>query len=113
MMSVFEVTTRISPKWLERKTKHELASIIFANIDRIDLFASASNSECDQSVLSAAAPQMYEALKAYEALEDQRMYCEECEDQLERAPETCGECFPFAYDARCKIRAVIAKVEGK
>ena len=64
-------------------------------------------------MLSAAAPQMYEALKAYEALEDQRMHCEECEDQLERAPETCGECFPFADDARCKIRAVIAKVEGK
>ena len=63
--------------------------------------------------LIAAAPEMYEALKAYEALENQRDHCEDREDRLETAPEACGECFPFADDARCKIRAVIAKVEGK
>jgi hypothetical protein len=63
--------------------------------------------------LIAAAPEMYEALKAYEALENQRMNCDECGDQLERSPEACGECFPFADDARCKIRAVIAKIEVK
>ena len=62
--------------------------------------------------LIAAAPEMYEALKAYEALDSQRMNCEECDEQLERAPEVCGECFPFADDARCKMRVVIAKVEG-
>lgn len=38
-MSIIEVTTRISHKWLERKHKHELASIIMANLDRINLFA--------------------------------------------------------------------------
>ena len=112
-MSVFEITTRIRPKWLERKTKHELASIIFANIDRVDLFANAAYLECDESVLSAAAAEMYVALKAYEALENQRNRCEECEDQEERAPEACGECFPYADDARSKIRKVIAKVEGR
>ena len=41
-MSTFEVTTRISHKWLERKSKRELASIIMANLDRIDLFADQS-----------------------------------------------------------------------
>jgi hypothetical protein len=34
-----EITTRISHKWLERKHKHELASIIMSNLDRINLFA--------------------------------------------------------------------------
>ncbi len=62
--------------------------------------------------LIAAAPDMYEALKAYESLENQRMNCEECEECLARAPEACGECFPFAADARCKIRVAIAKAEG-
>lgn len=38
-MSVLITTTRISHQWLERKPKHELASIILANIDKIDLFA--------------------------------------------------------------------------
>lgn len=40
-MSVIEVTTRISHKWLMQKSKAELASIIMANLDRIDLFAEA------------------------------------------------------------------------
>lgn len=62
--------------------------------------------------LITAAPEMYEALKAYEALENHRMNCEECEERQEMAAETCAECFPFADAARCKIRAVIAKVEG-
>jgi hypothetical protein len=44
-MSIFEITTRVSHKWLERKTKHELASIIMNNIDRIDLFAADRRSE--------------------------------------------------------------------
>ena len=38
-MSTMNITTRISHRWLERKTKHELASIIMNNIDRISLFA--------------------------------------------------------------------------
>lgn len=38
-MSITEVTTRITPQWLERKSKAELVSIIWANLDRIDIFA--------------------------------------------------------------------------
>jgi hypothetical protein len=38
-MSIVEVTTRISKRWLMRKSKDELASIIMANIDHIDLFS--------------------------------------------------------------------------
>lgn len=41
-MSILEVTSRITPKWLERKSKAELVSIIWKNLDRIDLFATAS-----------------------------------------------------------------------
>ncbi len=36
------IETRIDRKWLERKPKHELASIILANIYKIDLFAEES-----------------------------------------------------------------------
>lgn len=38
-MAIIQTTTRISREWLERKPKHELASVIMANLDRIDLFA--------------------------------------------------------------------------
>jgi hypothetical protein len=38
-MSILSITTTISHKWLERKSKRELASIIMANIDRVSLFA--------------------------------------------------------------------------
>jgi len=38
-MSTMEITTRINRKWLERKPKHELASIIMSNLGRINLFA--------------------------------------------------------------------------
>ena len=38
-MSIMEVTTKISRKWLERKSKCELASIIMNNLDKINLFA--------------------------------------------------------------------------
>lgn len=38
-MSITEVTSRITPQWLERKSKAELISIIWANLDRIDIFA--------------------------------------------------------------------------
>lgn len=40
-MSIIQTTTRISREWLERKPKQELASIIMANLDKIDLFAMA------------------------------------------------------------------------
>lgn len=63
--------------------------------------------------LIAAAPDLYEALEAYEALDNQRMTCEECEDRLERAPEACEYCFPFADDARLKMRAALAKARGE
>jgi hypothetical protein len=51
-------------------------------------------------------------LKAYQALDDQRMACKECEDCLERAPEACPYCFPFADDARLRMRAAIARMEA-
>lgn len=38
-MSVMKVTTRITHRYLMRKSKYELAFIIMANIDKIDLFA--------------------------------------------------------------------------
>lgn len=40
-MSVITVTTTITRKWLERKSKFELASIILANVHlgKIDMFA--------------------------------------------------------------------------
>ena len=112
-MSVFEVTTRISHKWLERKSKHELVSIILANIDQINLFANARIDFPGETVLSEAATEMYAALKAYEVLENHRLHCPECEDSQERAPEACGMCFPYADDLRCKVRAVLIKIEGK
>ena len=37
-MSIVEITTRITPRWLERKSKRELVSILWANIDNVDLF---------------------------------------------------------------------------
>jgi len=61
--------------------------------------------------LYAAAPEMYKALKAYEELDDKHANCEECEG-LEQ-PETCAECFPYADSARLKMRASIAKAEGR
>ncbi len=37
-MSVYEVTSRITHRWLMRKSKDELAEIIYANLDSMDLF---------------------------------------------------------------------------
>lgn len=56
--------------------------------------------------------EMRDAVLAYDALERQRDQCENCADCLERAPEACGECFPFADDLRIKMRAALAKVKG-
>jgi hypothetical protein len=50
-----------------------------------------------------------DALRAYYVLDKRRDRCGECSDQLELAPEACGECFPFADDARCKMRAALKK----
>jgi hypothetical protein len=47
-MSIMEVFSRIDRKWLERKTKRELSSIILNNLDRIDLFAEESQVETKQ-----------------------------------------------------------------
>jgi hypothetical protein len=57
------------------------------------------------------AEDMYEALKAYEKLDDFHANCEEC-DGLEQ-PETCAKCFPLADDARLKMRAAIEKAEER
>lgn len=60
--------------------------------------------------LKAAATDMYEALKALTLLEDKHSNCPICEG--EGLPEACEKCFPFADDARLKMRAAIAKAEG-
>lgn len=75
-MSIIETTTRISRKWLERKPKHELASIIMANIDKIDLFA-----EERKAVLPAA----LEALERIEA----DGHLEHCSDRHDGEPCFC------------------------
>lgn len=54
---------------------------------------------------------LLEALRAYQALDAQRMTCEECEDCLERSPETCGYCCPFALRARDLMNAALARVD--
>ena len=53
-------------------------------------------------------PEMIAALKAYQLLDDKVANCEEHDP--EDAPEVCEECFPFADDARCKMRAVLVKL---
>lgn len=62
-MSVFVSTTRISRKWLERKPKHELASIIMANIDKIDLFAD-ENTDGSSALTAAIAEARDEGRRA-------------------------------------------------
>jgi hypothetical protein len=63
--------------------------------------------------LLAAAPDLLAALKAYESLDAQRDACEDCAECLERAPEACGNCCPFAMLARDLRHAAIAKAEGR
>lgn len=53
--------------------------------------------------------QATEALRAYEALDEQRNKCEDCAECLERSAEACGECFPFADAARLKMRAFFGR----
>src|SRR5512146_1493305 len=51
-MSITETTTRISHQWLERKSKAELAAIIMANLDQIDLFASGRESQAENRIFA-------------------------------------------------------------
>ena len=52
-MSITETTTRISRKWLERKTKYELAGIIIGNLDHIEIFADGNRYESEVTRLTA------------------------------------------------------------
>jgi hypothetical protein len=52
--------------------------------------------------------EMLEVLKLYQALDDKHANCPECDGAI--PPEACPECFPLADDARCKMRAIIAKM---
>jgi len=61
--------------------------------------------------LIAAAPELLEALKAYQRLDDAHANCKECDGEV--MPELCEACFPLAYYARLKRRAAIAKAEGR
>ena len=56
--------------------------------------------------------QCLQALAAYDTLDEHVDKCEECGDN-ETAPEACGECFPFADDARLKMRAAIARAKAE
>ena len=50
------------------------------------------------------------ALKAYETLDNQHANCKECDGEVE--PEACGECSPFADDARLRMRAALDRARG-
>lgn len=60
--------------------------------------------------LISLAPEMLDAIRAYKLLDDRHANCPECEG--EDAPELCPTCFPFADDARLKMRAVLTKVDA-
>jgi len=55
--------------------------------------------------------QALKALSAYDLLDDFRNKCDECD--LEDSAETCAQCFPFADDARLKMRAVLARARAE
>ena len=57
-----------------------------------------------------AALKMYAALLAYRALDDQHCNCDDCMESGQSA-EACGECFPYADDARCQLEPAIAEFE--
>ncbi len=61
--------------------------------------------------LASEAAEMKAALEAYEKLDDAHANCEECDG--ETAPEACGKCFPFADDARLRMRAALDRVRGE
>jgi hypothetical protein len=61
--------------------------------------------------LITAAPEMYDALKAYELLDQRHANCPECDGECQ--PEACELCFPLADDARLKMRLILAKVNGE
>jgi hypothetical protein len=54
-----------------------------------------------------------DALSAYSYLDERRNKCEECKDNLEQAAEACEYCFPFADDARLKMRAALARAQAE
>ena len=64
-MSITATTTRISHRWLKRKTKRELASIIMANIYHIAIFAGQNHAECER--LRGELQAVYRQLIAAEA----------------------------------------------
>ena len=50
------------------------------------------------------------ALRAYDKLDDFHANCQNC-DGCEQ-PEACEKCWPYADDARLKMRAIIEKIDG-
>ena len=59
--------------------------------------------------LLAERERFIEALKAYERLDDYHANCDDCDGVP--APEACDKCFPFADDARLKMRAALADAQ--
>lgn len=63
------------------------------------------------SVVDLMKQEMLLALEAYERFEDKRANCSECGG--ERESELCEKCFPFADDARLRIRAALDQARGE
>ena len=82
----------------------ELAGDIIERLDYV------TNEAAAEAWKRMAASDMYVAIEATEAL-DFRDDCPECGG--EGVPETCGECFPKADDARLKRRAALTRARGE
>jgi len=54
--------------------------------------------------------QMYAALLAHRALNDQHANCDDCMESA-KSPEACEECMPYWDDANDQMKAAIAAYE--
>jgi len=64
----------------------------------------------DSKEYKDAVLKMYVALLAYRALDNQHGNCDDCMESGQSA-EACGECMPFADEARCQLEPAIAAYE--
>lgn len=97
-MSTTTTTTRISRKWLERKSKHELAGIIMNNLDKIDLFADSGSMEWNYK----------QALSDIEAMKtDMAAARKHCERAQKMTEVPAAEYVPALCDAWDEIQKAI------
>jgi hypothetical protein len=77
------------------------------------VYGPTTNPQADADArLIVAAPKMYRALMAHQALDEQRANCDECEDCPESAAECCSRCFPFADAARLLMRELLEELHA-